>query len=163
MQFIPLKERTAVAVSEAILQNIVVDKGRPDRIVFDEDSAFANKLMTLICKTLKVEIKFVSPYNHGSLLSERKIGVIANFILSNLTGTGKDWPLFAQCSAYSYNTYALPSLESYSPYFLFYLRQPHDICGLSFDPAEKMTSSYKEYVELLQGRFRHVEHTILDL
>lgn len=68
-----VKEATAIAVAEIILNRIVFEFGKPEDIIFDKDRAFANQVMSYINKTLGIKQTFISPYNHGSNKAERAI------------------------------------------------------------------------------------------
>ena len=160
---IPMLERTAIEVAEKLLQHVVFIYGLPDVIVYDEDKAFENQVMKYLHNTLNIEQKFVSPENHGSLVSERFIKTMTNYIVSNITGNGKLWPLYAAPCAFSFNCFAMPHLGNLSPFELVFGRNPPDFCKLNYDPIDKVTVNYRDYVELLKNRLNHVSKTVLDL
>ena len=132
------------------------------RLVFDEDRALGGKVMQFMLSALKVDAKFISPYNHGSLVAERQIRTVSEFITGCLTGNGRNWDVYCQCVAYSYNTFTLPSI-GYSPFQMVYLRDPPDMNGLVFNPTQNLARDHREYVELLKDRLQQVGKTVLDL
>ena len=46
--------------------------GPPMSLIVDEDRALSSKVMHYVLDTLKIDVKCISPYNHGSL-KNRKI------------------------------------------------------------------------------------------
>ena len=74
---IPMTRIDAPALAEAILQRCVLVFGPPKRLVFDEDRALGGKVMQFMLEALKVDVKFISPQNHGSLVAERQIRTVA--------------------------------------------------------------------------------------
>ena len=47
--------------------------GPPKSLIVDEDRALSSKVMHYVLDTLKIDVKCISPYNHGSLKTERYI------------------------------------------------------------------------------------------
>ena len=93
--------------------------------------------MHYILDALKVNIKLVSPSNHGSLKTERYIQTINNLITRQLTGKGREWPLYVMSTCYAMNTFVSPS-TGFSPYELVFLRKPPDILNLYFQPLQPL-------------------------
>ena len=60
--------------------------------------------MHYVLDALKIDMKCISPYNHGSLKTERYIQTINNLITRHLKYKGKEWPLFVT-SCYFHNEY----------------------------------------------------------
>ena len=69
--------------------------------------------MHYILDALKVNIKLVSPSNHGSLKTERYIQTINNLITRQLTGKGREWPLYVMSTCYAMNTFVSTSTDCY--------------------------------------------------
>ena len=89
--------------------------------------------MHYILDALKVNVKLVSPSNHGSLKTERYIQAINNLITRQLTGKGREWPLYVTSTCYAMNTFVSPT-TGFSPYELVLLKKPPDILNLHFQP-----------------------------
>ena len=47
--------------------------GPPKTLIIDEDCALSSKVMHYILDALKIQVKCISPYNHGSVKIERYI------------------------------------------------------------------------------------------
>ena len=159
---IPMTRIDAPALAEAILQRCVLIFGPPKRLDFDEDRALGGKVMQFMLEALKIDVKFISPHNHGSLVAERHIRTVSEFLTSCLGGNGRNWDLYCQCVAYSYNTFTLPTM-GYSPFQMVYLRDPPDLKNLTFNPIQTIARDHREYVELVKERLQYVSKAVLDL
>ena len=45
--------------------------GPPKSLIVDEDRALSSKIMHYVLDALKIDVKCISPYNHGSLKTEQ--------------------------------------------------------------------------------------------
>ena len=104
----------------------------------------------------------VSPSNHGSLKTERYIQTINNLITRQLTGKGREWPLYVMSTYYAMNTFVSPS-TGFSPYELVFLRKPPDILNLYFKPLQTIAKGYEDYCLKMKHRLEHVGNVILEL
>ena len=68
---IPMIKHDAVTIAHALLEKLIFIFGPPKTLIVDEDRALSAKVMHYILDALKVNIKLVSPSNHGSLKTER--------------------------------------------------------------------------------------------
>ena len=59
----------------------------PSYLIFDEDQIFLSSVMQYIYKRLGIKVKTVSPYNHGSFITECHIRTISDIIIKQLSGT----------------------------------------------------------------------------
>ena len=157
----PLTSKDAQSVAEAILQKCVFIYGPFKRFISDEGKEFNNQVIRYIFNALKVDQKFCSVGNHKSNKSERFVLTVSQFLTSCLTGNGRNWHLYCNAVAYAINSFSMPSLGGYSPYYLVHLREPPTVFDCA--PAEQMSSSYRDYVELLKQRLQTVSKTVLDL
>ena len=83
---IPMIKHDAVTIAHALLEELIFIFGPPKTLINDEDRALSAKVMHYILDALKVNIKLVTPSNHGSLKTERYIQAINNLITRQLTG-----------------------------------------------------------------------------
>ena len=67
---------------------------KPHILNIYEDRTLSAKVMHYILDALKVNVKLVSPRNHGSLNTERYIQTNNNFITRQLTGKGRKLQLY---------------------------------------------------------------------
>ena len=82
-------------------------------------------------------------------------------LTSCLNENGRNWHLFCNAVAYGYNSFALPSLGNYSPYYLVHLRHPPTLFNIP--TTDSIAPTYQDYVELLKARLQKVGKTVLDL
>lgn len=157
----PLVSKDAATVAEAILQKCVLTHGPFKRFISDEGREFNNQVINYIFNALKVDQRFCSVGNHKSNKSERFVGTVSQFLTSCLTGNGRNWHLFCNAVAYAINSFSMPGLGGFCPYYLVYLRQPSTAFDCS--PVDQITSSYRDYVDLLKQRLEKVSKTVLDL
>ena len=159
----PMRARTAVAIGEMVVQNIVLEYGLPDRIIYDEDACFLNSLMAFIHKTLGIKQIFVSPENHQSNCSERHIGTVTRFLMNNLKDSGNNWDLYLKQVCFSYNIFACPTLGGYSPWTLVYGRDPPSLTGITVEPLQGVSRDYRDYAELFKQRLQKLDQCVVDL
>ena len=128
---IPLIKQDAASIAHVFLDRIVLIFGPPKTLITDEDCALSFKVMHYILDTLKIQVKCISPYNHGSHKTEQYIQTINNLIARHLWDKGKEWPLFVTSSCYAMNT-LVSSVTGFTPYELVFLKKPPDVLNLYF-------------------------------
>ena len=158
---VPLQNKDAATVAEAVLQRCVLQYGPCEQFISDLGKEWDNQVLQYVFKALKIEHKFVSVGNHKANKSERFIVKISGLITTCLTDNGHDWPIFVNSVAYAYNSFASPSLGNMSPYYLLYLRHPRTTfdCGNISD----IVPSYREYVDKLKQRLQKIGKTMLEI
>ena len=159
---IPLIKDDAVTIAHALLEKVIFLFGPPQTLIIDEDRALSAKVMHYILDALKVNVKLVSPSNHGSLKTERYIQTINNLITRQLTGKGREWPLYVTSTCYAMNTFVSPT-TGFSPYELVFLKKPPDILNLHFQPLQTIAKGYEDYCIKMKSRLDNVGNVILDL
>ena len=159
---IPMIKHDAVTIAHALLEKLIFIFGPPRTLIIDEDRALSAKVMHYILDALKVNVKLVSPSNHGSLKTERYIQMINNLITRQLTGKGREWPLYVMSTCYAMNTFVSPS-TGFSPYELVFLKKPPDILNLYFEPLQTIAKGYEDYCIKMKHRLEHIGNVILEL
>ena len=137
IEAIPIKRCDAPTLSEAFLRRIIFRFGAPKVIIFDQDQGFLNEIGNFLWKAVQTTVKVISPQNHQSHKVERSIQSISNLMSSHLTGFGRNWDLFVESCAYSYNSHIIPSLNVL-PHYLVYLREPPKLSNPEFTPLEEI-------------------------
>ena len=159
---IPLIKHDAVTIAHALLEKLVFIFGPPQTLIIDEDRALSAKVMHYILDALKVTVKLVSPSNHGNLKTERYIQTISNLITRQLTGKGREWPLYVTSTCYAMNTFVSPT-TGFNPYKLVFLKKPPDILNLHFQPLQTIAKGYEDYCLKMKNRLKNVGNIILEL
>ena len=69
---VPLRDRTAQTVAEALIYRVIYLFGPPRQIICDEATEFSSAIIQAILCMLNCRLKVISPYNHGSSKCERQ-------------------------------------------------------------------------------------------
>ena len=70
---VPLRDRTAQTVAEALIYRVIYLFGPLRQIICDEATEFSSDIIQAILCMLNCRLKVISPYNHGSSKCERQI------------------------------------------------------------------------------------------
>ena len=105
MIVIPLIKHDAVFITHVLIDRVFVIFGPPKSLIVDEDRTLSSKVMHYVLHALKINVKCISPYNHGSLKTERYIQTINNLITRYLKDIGKEWPLFITSCCFTMNPF----------------------------------------------------------
>ena len=159
---VPLRDRTAQMVAEALIYRVIYLFGLPRQIICDKATEFSSAIIQAILCMLNCRLKVISPYNHGSSKCERQIWMISKIIMKHLWDKGQMWPLFATMAAYAMNTFASEALSGLSPFQLVFLRDPPDLTSLSFPKIDTIPVKYREYYNLLLARTQLVGRLLLE-
>ena len=86
---VPLRDRTAQTVVEALIYRVIYLFGPPRQILCDEATEFTSAIIQAILCMLNCRLKVISPYNHGSSKCKRQIRMISEIIMKHLWDKGK--------------------------------------------------------------------------
>ena len=70
---VPLRDRTAQMVAEALIYRVIYLFGPPRQIICDEATEFSSAIIQAILCMLNCRLKVITPYNHSSSKCERQI------------------------------------------------------------------------------------------
>ena len=70
---VPLRDRTAQTVAEALIYRVIYLFRPPRQIISDKVTEFSSAIIQAILCMLNCRLKVISPYNHGSSKCERQI------------------------------------------------------------------------------------------
>ena len=99
---IPLNKHYAISIAHALLDRVFLIFGPPKSLIVDEDRALSSKVMHYVLDALKIDVKCISPYNHGSLKTERYIQTINNLITCHLKDKGKGMAIICHFLLFCY-------------------------------------------------------------
>ena len=159
---IPLTDRKAQPIAEALIHRVISIFGPPKLLIVDQDAALTGVIIKLILKALLCDMKLISPYNHGSSKTERQIKSISTIITKQLWDKGQMWPLFAGVSAFAMNTFSSDALNGFSPFELVFARKPPDLSNLTLPAIEEIPVQYREYYRLLKARAEYIKQLHID-
>jgi len=155
MMAAPLKSIDAINISQGLL-SLITYWGAPKRIIVDYDRGITNQLTNFVYDALKINKTFISPYVHKSLQVERSIGTLSKFIVSNLSGNGRDWPNFVGPACFAYNTTNIVGLDV-CPFTLVTGRDPPIIQDLHFGKIEDLRVSYRDFAKAIKDRLMSIQ------
>ena len=150
----------AEEIGEALIEQIITKYCLPDYIIMDQHSALMSSLVNYLFNKFNIKIKTAVPYNHQSLQAEHRIKSLSTILTKHLTNLGQMWLQYLLLAPFTYNTFKSPNLANYSPYELVFGRKPKILLNLETTPDIKVTSTFKEYNELLDKRLKYL-HDIL--
>ena len=159
---VPLRDRTAQMVAEALIYRVIYLFGLPRQIICNEAMEFSSAIIQAILCMLNCRLKVISLYNHISSKCKRQIRTISKIIMKHLWDKGQMWPLFSTTAAYAMNTFASETLSSLSPFQLVFLRDPPDLISFPFPKIDTILVKYREYYNLLLARAQLVGRLLLE-
>ena len=74
---VPLRDRTAQTIAEALIYRVIYLFGPPRQFISDEATKFTSAIIQAILCMLNCRLKVISPYNHGSSKCEGQIRTIS--------------------------------------------------------------------------------------
>ena len=81
---VPLRDRTAQMVAEALIYRVIYLFGLLRQIIWDGAMEFSSAVIQDILCMLNCRLKVISPYNHGSSKCRRQIQTISEIIMKHL-------------------------------------------------------------------------------
>ena len=93
---VPLRDRQAQTVAEALVYRVIYLSGPPRQIICDEAAEFTSAIIHTILTIINCRLKLISLYNHGSSKCERQIKTINEIRAKHLWDKGQMWPLLLQ-------------------------------------------------------------------
>ena len=159
---VPLRDRTAQTVAEALIYRVIYLFRPPRQIICDEATEFLSVIIQAILCMLNCRLKVISPYNHSSSKCERQIRMISEVSMKHLWDKGQMWPLFTMTAAYAMNTFTSEALSGLSPFQLVFLRDPPNLTSLSFPKIDTIPVKYREYYNLLLARAQLVGNMLIE-
>ena len=160
---VPLRDRTAQTIAEALIYRVIYLFGPPRQIISNEAIEFTSTIIQAILCMLNCRLKVISPYNHGSSKCKRQIRqMISEIIMKHLWDKGQMWPLSTTTAAYAMNTFTSEALSDLSPFQLVFLRDPPDLTSLSFPKIDTIPVKHREYYNLLLTRAQLVGNMLLE-
>ena len=159
---IPLIKHDAISITHALIDRDFLIFGPPKSLIVDGERALSSKVMHYVLDTLKIDVKCISPNNHGGLITERFIQTINNLITRHLKDKGKEWPLFVTSCCFAMNTF-VSTTTGFSPYELVFLKKPPNILNLYFEPFGKIAEGYRDYCIKMRTKLDYISSFITEL
>ena len=119
--------------------------------------------MTYLLNKFNIKIKKVVQYNHQSHQAEHCIKSLSTILTKHLTNIGQMWPKYLPLATFAYNTFNTSNLGNHSPYELIFGRKPRSLLNLDSTSDIKVSSTFKEYYEILNKRLKYLHNLVLNL
>ena len=159
---VPIFQARSEEIGEALIENVINEYCIPEYIIMDQDSALMSALMTYLLDKFNIKIKTVAPYNHQSLQDEHGIKLLSNILTKYLTSLGQVRPKYLSLATFAYNTFNTLNLGNYSPYQLTFGRKTKALIYLESNPDIKVSTTFKEYYELLNKRIKYLQDILFN-
>ena len=150
----PMKKISAVDICTIIVDHFISYFSVPIRIICDQDPAFMASLTQYCFQQYGIKLITVSPTNHKSLQAEHGIKSISNLLITQLSGLGKMWHLYAKPCMLTYNSYISPNLNDLSPFELVFGRKARLVPQFEITPQIPVTGTFKDAKEHLDRKLK---------
>jgi len=150
--FIPFpKVPSASDTASSFMNNIFRLHGLPCEIISDRGTQFTSKFWSAICKSLRINMKFASPFHHlTNGLTEKVNSVIEQYLRCYTNFRGSDWSKYLFLAEFSYNNAVLESIK-HSPFFANYGYNPrHSPVIPSSSNVPRADEIIKDFSELVK-------------
>ena len=148
-QAILTKDQTARTVARALWDEFFMIYGFPSRILSDQGRDFESKLIKELCTVLGIEKCRTTPYHPAGNPVERWNRTLINMLRSLEDNQKKDWRKHLRACVHAYNA-CIHQSTGYSPYYLFFGRQPKLPVDLAFGIGADQKSTPREYIGRLK-------------
>ena len=153
---IPLPDKMATTIAEALFERIILVHGTPRRILSDREAVFCkSEVVRGLTNIFQIQQVFTSAYrpNSNGMVERvhRFINACMKCMCAELTKSGTAWCRHLEAIAFAYNSAKL-DFADYSPHYLLFGKQPTmpDACTTDGTLALKM--DIPEHVSMLQQR-----------
>jgi transposase InsO family protein len=135
----PLREKSAVAVSEAIM-HIMVDFGWPRVLGSDQGKEFANSVMRAVMTLLRVDQRLSSPYHpRGNGIAERHVQSALQAMRKAIDGDEGSWVEHLPAIQFAQNC-RVSDTHGCSPFSVMFGRHPVGLTDHSSAPDSEALS-----------------------
>ena len=152
---VPLRNKTAVVVADAIIKHVFLPFGAFRSIVSDQGKEFCCKILEEVTRLLDIEKLRTTSYRASSNGRIERVHRTLNELLSKVISENqRDWAERLPMVVAAYNA-AQHETTQFSPYFLMYGREYRTPLDLTLDiPTKTSPESECEYVTQLRERIQ---------
>ncbi|HSN23382.1 MAG TPA: RNase H-like domain-containing protein, partial [Methylomicrobium sp.] len=160
---VPLRNKKATTVAQALVKNVYLVHGTVELQVTDQGKEFCNSLMASIAQLLGVQRcrgTAYRPSSNGQI--ERVHATINRCFATTVDSDQRNWSDMVPYVSFAYNT-SYHSSTTYSPFYLLYLREPNLAIDLMIDrPSPVLPNSTDEYAAVMAERMRKAYAVVND-
>lgn len=152
---IPIPDKTARTVAQAIFENFILVYGKMKTIRSDLGTEFKNEIFIELCKLLNIELNFSTAYHHQTVGTvERSHRVFNEYLRAYISENISDWDTYLKYFTFFHNTTSSSVFDNkYTPYELIFGKNaimPNDLNLEKIDPIYNAENYSKEIKFRLQ-------------
>ncbi|KAK7094687.1 hypothetical protein V1264_019601 [Littorina saxatilis] len=148
------KDQTAKTVAKALWNNFFMIYGFPKRILSDQGRDFESQLLKEVCDLAGIKKCRTTPYHPSGNPVERWNRTLIHMLRSLEDEQKVDWRKSLPAAVHAYNC-CIHQSTSFSPYFLFFGRQPRLPIDLAFGiDLSKDKRTPRQYVRTLKEQLK---------
>ena len=151
---VPLKDKSALAVANALLKNVYLVYGAVELQVHDNGPEFVNAILQHLSKMLGIQDLRSTVYRPVANSQIERVHRTINAVFAKtIRENQRDWHEQTKYVCFAYNT-AKHSSTLFSPFYLVFLREPRVGIDLFLDRCEPAYRDTDEYCEKVQERMQ---------
>ena len=151
---VPLKDKSALTVANALLKHVYLIYGAVELQVHDNGPEFVNAILGHLSRMMGIQDLRSTPYRPvANSAIERTHRTINAVFAKTIKEHQKDWHEQAKYVCFAYNT-AKHSSTTFSPFYLVFLREPRVGIDLFLDRSEPAYQDTDEYSGTVRERMQ---------
>ena len=159
---VPLKDKSALTVANALLKHVYLIYGAVELQVHDNGPEFVNSILGHLSRMMGIQDLRSTPYRPvANSAIERTHRTINAVFAKTIKEHQKDWHEQAKYVCFAYNT-AKHSSTTFSPFYLVFLREPRVGIDLFLDRSEPAYQDTDEYSGNVQERMQKAYQIVSD-
>ena len=160
---VPLRDKTALSVSRALVKNVYLVYGAVDLQITDQGREFCNEVLDHVAQMMGIQPSRTTAYRPASNgLAERVHSTIHSVFAKTVHETQKNWCEMVPYVAFAYNI-AHHSSTSYSPFYLMFGREPRTGLDLLLEtPTERFSTNLDDFTEEMSHRMQKAYQLVGD-
>ena len=159
---VPLKDKSALTVANALLKHVYLIYGAVELQVHDNGPEFVNAILGHLSRMMGIQDLRSTPYRPvANSAIERTHRTINAVFAKTIKEHQKDWHEQAKYVCFAYNT-AKHSSTTFSPFYLVFLREPRVGIDLFLDRSEPAYQDTDEYSGTVRERMQKAYQIVSD-
>lgn len=150
-----IPDKSANTIAKAIMNDFILIYGLPKEIRSDCGTEYKNQIIDALCKMLRVDHKFTTPYRHESVGSIERNHRFFNEYIRSYIDNINEWEEYLKYFTFCYNISTHTSFDNkYSPYELIFSKKanlPHHLTNNIVEPIYNIENFANEAKYRLQN------------